>query len=431
MLDQHEQELEQSIASLEALRDVHDSLIGDTVSLESTQPEPDYLQLRKLQELELSVGMEANTIQVVKDVFSAIGRTSLAMGRGFMKFLDNVHRLVDSTHLVRLRQTREKLKAIPASEAGIVKGRMERAKLAAALAIDGDIPSNFRSYADGMADFSRRTTNAMGDMASMSRQIGARLEAKRWMGNSAFNDEVVEITKIIGQYKLPMQRYPDTDYRRLFPGNRSIFSNIKPKRPRREPVEQTAAAKKVIDGVSNTIIGIAARPDYVKGKADTILPILTVEQGQAMLDSAEILLKEALRVAQVAKAYSKDKVPSTFSMMISGFFHGVKRQFDDVWTAQDDGYDVVEVKGGVHHRHKPGVRNPLGGAASRLAQQAGMGMESLTEDEQRAQLAVWVSRYLKLSLIDHQRTAQSLILLLVAVAKSYMDYVDESLEYYS
>lgn len=431
MLNKDEQELESAITSLESLRELEADLLTDSVSMESGGEQVDYLQLRKLGELELQVGMEANSMQFVRDTFSAIGRVSVAMGKGFMKFLDKVHRLVDGTHLVRLRQTREKLKAIPQSEAGVVKGRMERAKLAASLAIDGDIPSNFRSYSDGLADFSRRcTNNVMSDLASMSRQISARLEAKRWMGNQAFNDEVVEITRIIGSYKLPMQRHPDTDYRRLFPGNRSIFSNIKPKRPRREPVEQTQAAKKVIDGVSNTIIGISGRPDYVKGKADTILPILTVEQSLAMLDSAEVLLKEALRVAQVAKVYSKDKVPSTASMMISGFFHGVKRQFDDVWTAQDDGYDVIEVRGGVHTRHKPGVRNPLGGAAERLTRGA-VGFEALTDDEQRAQLAVWVSRYLKLSLIDHQRTAQSLILLLVSVAKSYMEYVDESLDYYS
>lgn len=430
MLNKDEQELESSIVALESLREFQHDLLTDAVSLESGGQEVDYLKVRELEEMELQVGMEANTMQMVRDTFSAIGRVSMAMGKGFMKFLDNVHRVVDTTHLVRLRQTRVKLKAIPASEAGVLKGRMERAKLAAALSIDGDIPSNFRSYADGLNDFSRRTTNnVLNDLASLSRQIGARLEAKRWMGNQAFNEEVVEITRIIGSYKLPMQRYPDTDYRRLFPGNRTIFANIKPKRPRREPAEQTQAAKKVIDAVSHTHVGINARPDYVRGKADAILPILNVEQGLAMLDAAEMLLKEAQRVGQVAKAYSKDKVPSTFSMMISGFFHGVKRQFDDVWTAQDDGADVIEVRGGVHIRHKPGVRNPLGGAASRLATQTGM--EALTDDEQRAQLAVWVSRYLKLSLIDHQRTAQSLILLLVAVAKSYMDYVDESLDYYS
>ncbi len=432
MLNKDEQAVEESIASLESLRDFEEQLLEGAVSLESGGAEVDYLKIRQMEDLEVSVGMEANTMQVVRDVFSSIGRMSVALGHGFMKFLDNIHRAIDTTHLVRTRQTREKIKSIPVSEHTVNKGRMERAKLAAGLAIDGDIPSNFRSYADGMVDFSRRTTNnVMSDLASLSRQIGARLEAKRWMGNNAFNAEVVEIVRIIGAYKLPMQRYPDTDYRRLFPGNRSIFSNIKPKRPRREPVEQTQAAKKVIDGVSNTVIGIAARPDYVKGKADTILPILTVEQQLAMVDAAEVLLKEAQRVAQVAKAYKKDKVPSTFSMMISGFFHGVKRQFDDVWTAQDDGYDVIDTSGGVQTRHKPGTRNPLGGAASRLAGQMGMGMESLTEDEARAQLAVWVSRYLKLSLIDHQRTAQSLILLLVSVAKTYLDYVDESLDYYT
>ena len=433
MQDKIEQELESTLASLEALEDYTEELVNDRVSLESFGEKVDYLQVRRLQELELSLGMEGLDMNDVRDVFAAAGRASIATGRGFMKMVDTVHRWVDQTHLVRLQQTRTKIKSLPEADAKINKGRMERNKLAVALSVGGEFPTNFDAYAEGLVDFSRRTGNTvLPDLASMSRAIGARLEAKRWMGNDAFNAEVLEITKIIGQYKLPMQRYPDTDYRRLFPGNRSIFSTIKPRRPRREPKEQSGAVRKVIDGLTSTTVGVAKRSDYTRGKADSILPILNGEQMLEMLTAAEQLLREAVRIGQLAKGYSKDRLPSTFSMMISGFYHGVKRQFDDVWTAQDDGFDVIETRGGQSQRHKPGKRNPLGGATGGLVR-GGIGMEKdqRDEDEQRSQMAVWVTRYLKLSLLDHQRTAQSLILLLLGVAKTYMEYVDESLDYYT
>ncbi len=443
MTCQHEREIEQAIASLESIEKFQEDLVSDQVSLESNQG-LDYLQERRLKELEEQVGLEGLTFQDIKDGFAAMGRTALAMGRGFMKFLDAVHRTLDGTYLVRTRHLRDRLKAVPETEAKVVKGRMERVKLAAALAIGGDIPSNFDAYAEGLVDFSRRTANnVVPDLASMSRQIGQRLEAKRWMGTDAFNAEVTEITKIIAAYKLPMDRYNDQDYRRLYPGNRSLFINVKPSRPRREPAMPLPGARKVIDGLTHTNVGLNKRPDSVKGKANEgILPILTVEQALALLDSAEKILQEAVRVTKLSKAYSKDKVPGTMSLMLSGFAHGVKRQFDDIWTAQDDGFDVIEGahQGGQVVRHKPGKRNMLGGG---VRSGDALGMLSLeepalearkdpdAENEARAQMAVWVSRYLKLSLIDHQLTSRCLVMLLVGVARSYLDYVEESLDYYT
>lgn len=434
-----ERDLEATLVTLESLERYQEELVNDSVSMESLGERVDYLQVRRLRELESSVGMEGLDFQDVKDVFSAMGRATVAIGRGFMKFLDMMHRTIDTTHLVRLNQVRAKLKAIPAEDAKINKGRMERAKLAQALSISGDIPSSFMAYAKGATDFSRRTTaNALPEMAMLSRQIGQRLEAKRWMGLDAFNAEVLEMVKIIGQFKLPMDRYQDQDFLRLYPGNRTIFKNIKPNRPRREPNISTAAARKVIEGLTATTVGIESRADQVRGKADRILPILTVEQALEMLDGAEMMLREARRVAEVAKAYRKDRVPSTSSMMLSGFYHGAKRQWDDIWTAQDDGFDVIEgAQGGHTIRHKPGTRNMLGGAVDKIPSMLSYEEPSLEaadpdqEYQQRTQMAVWVSRYLKLSLIDHQKTSQALILLLVGVARSYLDYVEESLDYYS
>jgi hypothetical protein len=433
-----ELEVEQTLELSVALETYRDDLESDQSSTAAADKSIEYGRVRELIELETQLGLEAFTFEDVKDMFAAIGRASIAMGRGFMKALDTIHRWVDQTHLVRLRQLREKVKAVPESEAALNKGRMERVRLAAALAINGDIPSSFPAYSEALVEFSRRTANSViPDLASMNRQIGQRLEAKRWMGLEAFNAEVLEIVKIIGSYKLPMERYTDKDYLRLYPGNRSIFSTIKPNRPRREPSIETTAARKVIAGLSDTNVGIRKRADAVSGRATNILPILTIEQCLEMLNSAEEMLKEAVRITQISKTYAKDQVPSTFSMMLSGFYHGVKRQADDIWTAQDDGFDVIEGahQGGNAARHKPGKRTMLGGAAKVADLPPGLGFEAAKDDDetqqQRTQMAVWVSRYLKLSLIDHQKTSQAIVLLLVGVARTYLDYVDESLEYYA
>lgn len=432
-----EKEIDELLLGLESLEDLQTTLINDQVSMESLGDKVDYLRIRQLGEIEKSLGLEGMGFQDVRDVFSAVGRVAVTMGKGFLKMLDTIHRWIDTTHLVRLKQLREQLKTIPEDEAKIQKGRMGRKRLAAALAISGDIPANFSSYAEGMVDFSRRTcNNVLPDLASMSRQIGQRLEAKKWMGLDAFNAEVIEIAKIIGHYKTPMSRYSEQDFLRLYPGNRSIFTTIKPRRPRREPELDSPGVRKVIEGLSATNVGIRKRSDAVSGQSDVALPILTVEQALELLDAAEIMLNEAKRVAQLSRSYAKDRVPSTFSMMISGFYHGVKRQIDDVWTAQDDGFDVIEGahQGGVAVRHKPGRRNMLGSAVSTLSfEESSMESESdnQAENDRRAQMAVWVSRYMKLSLIDHQKTGQALVLLLVGVARSYLDYVEESLDYYT
>jgi hypothetical protein len=443
MADVMEHDLNATLESIECLETYQESLLTDQVSLESTESQIDYLRVRQLNELESRVGMEAFTFEDVKDMFGAIGRASIAAGRGFMKALDTIHQWVDKTHLVRLKLLRQKVKLVSPEEAKVSKGRMERARLAAALAINGDIPASFPTYAAAMVDFSRRTANnVIPDLASMNRQIAQRLEAKRWMGLDAFNAEVLEIVKIIGAYKLPMARYSDQDFQRLYPGNRSIFSTIKPNRPRREPSVETAAAKKVIEGLSTTNVGIRKRSDAVSGKAENILPILTPEECIEILDAAEIMLKEAVRIAQASKVFAKDQMPSTLSMMLSGLYHGVKRQVDDIWTAQDDGFDVIEGahQGGNVKRHKPGKRTMLGGGIDGGGPIGMLSIEEVSleaekdpeaEHAQRTQMAVWVSRYLKLPLIDHQKTSQAVVLLLVGVARSYLDYVEESIDYYA
>ena len=434
MEHQLERELESTLTGLESLEKYQEDLLNDSVSMESLGAQVDHLHVRRIREIEEQFGMEGLSFQTVKDVFSAVGRAAAAAGHGFMKFLDTVHRLIDTTHLVRLEQLRKKLKAIPEEDAKINKGRMERPKLAAQLQIGGDYPISFDAYSKGAVDFSRRVTQAvLPDLAMLSRQISQRLVANKWMGSEAFNHEVLELCKIIGSFKLPMQRYSDAEFQRLYPGNRTIFSTIKPKRPRREPNFTVPGSRKVIEGLSNTQAGIRGRPDAVSGKAhDSILPILTVEAALELLQSAEALLREAVRVAEVAKTYRKDKVPSTSSMMLSGFFHGVKRQWDDINLAQEDGFHVIEGahQGGNTKRIDPGVRKTVG-LLSYEEPSLEAGTDPHEESERRAQLAVWVSRYLKLSLIDHQKTSQALILLLVGVARSYLDYAEESLDYYT
>lgn len=438
MTSQYEQDLERTVTGLEALEKFQKDLTATSVSMEGADQADHYLYARRLDELETNLGLEAGGMQTIRDVFSALGRTAVALGRGFMKFLDNAHRVIDRTYRVRASQLRVKLKAVNETEGKINKGRMPTSKASAGLAVGGDIPANFGAYADGALELSRRVTGqVIPDLASMTRLIGARLDSKKWMGTDAFDEEVMELVRIIGSFKTPMGRYTEQDFLRLFPGDRSIFVNIRPSKPWREPNIQTAAARKIIDGLSGTSVGISGRADVAKGKTTQALPILTVEQSLALLDHVDALLKEAVRVTDVSKAYVKDRVPSTFSMMLSGFYHGMKRQFDDFWTAQDDGFDVIEGahQGGNIKRHKPGKRNMMGDLVARgPAELLVAGMEAKGDPEEearnRARMAAWVSRYLKLSLIDHQRTSRAVVMLQIGIARSYMDYIDESLDYY-
>lgn len=436
MTSQYERELESTLVGLESLEKFQESLVNPSVSLESVDQTDLYLQDRRLKEIEQSFGMENRGMQTLRDVFSTLGRTAAALGRGFMKFLDDAHRVIDRTHRVRAQQLRAKLLKVPATEAKINKGRMGSTKVSVGLSVGGDLPANLGAYADGAQELSRRVAGqVLPDLASMSRQIGERLDSKKWMGTDAFDAEVLELVRIIGAFKTPMGRYNEQDFLRLFPGDRSIFVNIRPSKPWREPNLQTAAARKIIDGLSATSVGISGRADTAKGKVVSHLPILTIEQSLALMDHVDALLKEAVRVTDVSKAYAKDRVPSTFSMMLSGFYHGMKRQFDDFWTAQDDGFDVIEGahQGGNVKRHKPGTRTMTGGLA-KAGEAFVPAMEAKgNEDEEarnRARMAAWVSRYLKLSLIDHQRTSRAMVMLQVGIARSYMDYIDESLDYY-
>lgn len=417
-----EEELHVTLESIERLKDQQEVLLVEQPSLEGYQ-EAEYIELRKLQELSETVSQEAFGKQEVKDVLSAIGRAGVAAGVGFLKAVATIHRWIDSTHLVRVRQLREQAESIDKEHGEHDKGRMERARLAAALSVGGEFPADFDTYAKGMVEFSQRATSGpIGQLAAMNHEIAKRLEAKRWMGLDAFNNEVSELTRIIGSNKLPMELYPLKDFQRLFPGNRSMFSAIKPRVPRRTPPLPNAAARKVYEAVTTTTIGINRRPDVVSGKADPILHILTVPEALDLIGSAETILKEAQRVSQVAKSFGHDKVPSTLSMMLSGLYHGIKRQLDDMRPIQSTGFDVIEGthQGGATVRHSNIIqdrpeRNPRDEA----------------EHEQRSLLGIWVSRYLKMSLVDHHAQCQSLMLLLIGVAKAYLDYAEESLDYYS
>ncbi len=434
MSAQHPSDLEAALARQEALQHIEDAYHAPSVSLESDGDSQLYLNFRRWQEIEQSLGMEGLSFQTVKDAMAAAGRMAVTMGQGFMSFLDAIHRTIDRTHLVRVDQLRTKIRKLDAEEARLYKGRMERKKLAGALAIGGQVPENLSGPVQALTNLSAHVrTSVLPELASLNRQVGNRLNSKRAMGMDVFADEVEGLVKIIGSSKLPMDLYPEKEYQRLHPGNRSIFSTYKPKRPRKMPQAVSGPTRKLIEGVSETTVGLRGRPDHARGKADAILPILTMEKALVVLDLAEALLKEALRVKEASKSFGKDRMPSTMSLLLSGFAHGVKKQIDDIWTAQDDGFDVIEGahQGGTVVRHKPGTRNMFGGL-TRAGETLGVGVESARDDdEERFVLAAWVVRYLKLPLIDQQKTSQALILLLVGVARTYIEYVEESYDYYT
>ena len=436
MSDVANRDVQQAAATLESLDQTIEAMIAETISLEGIDESDIYVRHRELQAIEQSLGMEAVSFQDVKDVFAAAGRLAASTGRGFMTFLDAVHRTIDTTHLVRTQQLRAKYKALSAEDGMVDKGRMERPKIANGLAIGGEVPKVLHGPTQQLLDFSKRTaSNVLPTLSSLNRQVGARLNSKRWMGNAAFAAEVDELAKIIGGFKTPIEFYPHADYQRMYPGDRTIFTSIKPKRPRRQPNLGGNAVRRVLDGVTNTNVGLRGNADHIRGKADPILRILNAEEALSLLADAEALLQEAKRIKQVAKSFGKDRVPGTMSLMLSGFLHGVKKQVDDIWTAQDDGFDVIEGthQGGQTVRHKPGTRNMMGGLVSKMS--PGVGFEARKDDpiddEEKMVLAAWVARYLKLSLIDQQKTSQALIMLLVGVARTYLDYVEASYDYYT
>lgn len=432
MTQQFEQDLARVQDAQEALDAIGNQYHAPRVSLESRDEADDYLQFRQWQDIDAQFGLEGLSFQSVRDVLSAAGRLAISAGRGFMAFLDLIHRTIDTTHLVRLRQLRDRVKAISPEEGRIFKGRMERKKLAGALSVGGQIPSDLRGPTSALIDFSRRTSNnVLPDLVSLNRQMANRLESKKWMGMDVFAEEVEELVKIIGLFKMPMQRYPESDLQRLFPGDRSIFTQVKPRRPRTVPTVTTGAVRKLVDGVSHTTVGIRGKAGDSRGKADSILPVLNQAEALEVLDQAEALLSEAKRIKSLAKGFGKDKMPSTLSLMVSGMLTGIKKQMDDIWTAQDDGFDVIEGahQGGQVVRHKPGKRSMLGGLVEGGSTVV-PGMESI-DDNERVLLASWVVQYLRLSLLDQQKTSQALILLLVGVARTYLEYVEESYDYYT
>lgn len=427
-------DLEDALAAQETIQHIQETYQVPTVSLEADGDSQLYLQYRQWQEVEQSLGLEGLSFQTVKDTMAAAGRLAVTMGQGFMSFLDAVHRTIDRTHLVRVEQLRTKIRRMDKDEARLFKGRMERKKLASALAIGGQVPENLSGPTQALLQLSGHVrSNVLPELASLNRQVGNRLNSKKARGMGAFAEEVEALVKIIGSSKLPMDLYSEKEYQHLHPGDRSLFSSFKPKRPRKMPEVVTGPTRKLVTGVSETTVSLRGRPDYVHGKADAILPILTMESATHVLDLAETLLKEALRVKETSKSFGKDRMPSTMSLLLSGLVHGVKKQIDDIWTAQDDGFDVIEGthQGGAVVRHKPGTRNMLGGL-TRTGEVLSVGVEAARDvEEERFILAAWVVRYLNLPLIDQQKTSRGLILLLVGVARTYIEYVEESYDYYT
>lgn len=420
-------DLDSLIASMEQLDQLQLSLEPqDQISLESMDESAMYLYTGKINEVRVSLGLEALGFQDVKDMFAAMGRTAVTMGHGFMKFLDAVHETVDSTYLVKTKRIRKQFEAL--GEATPKSEQMERPAIAKNLNIGGSMPVNFAQNTKDLLEFSKHTTSvAIPALASMTRQCAARLEAKRFMGNDAFQAEVMELAGIIAASKSPMQLYTQEQTQELYPGNRTIFNTIRPKRPARPPNAGGVAARKVVDAVSHTTIGIKSNPKSASGKGPAVIPVLYPAEALRMLNYTDALLNEVLRVNHAAKPFKNDKHPSTMSLMLSGFYHGVAKTFDDFWTSSEDGYGEFEgAQGGQMRRIQPGKKGMLG------VMNDGMrtSMEAKVDEEEKSVLAVWVSRYLKLSAVDHIRTAQSLQILLLAVARSYIEYLEESLKYY-
>lgn len=426
------QDLDSLIASMEQLHELEQSLaITSQLGLESMDQSSMYIYAGKLNQIRLDLGLEALEFQDVKDMFSAMGKTAVAMGQGLMKFLDKVHEIVDTTYLVKTKHLRKKLEALgdatPRSE------QMERPSISKNLSIGGQFPDNFAQISKDLIEFSKyTTTSAIPVLASMTRQCAARLEAKRFLGNDAFQAEVMELAAIIAASKTPMQLYSLEQTQELYPGNRSIFSTIKPKRPSRPPNTTNAASRKVVEAVSHMTIGIVSNPKSASGKGPAVIPVLGKDDALRMLNYTDALLNEVIRVNQAAKPFRNDKHPSTMSLMLSGFYHGVSKTFNDFWTSSEDGFGEFEgAQGGEMRRIQPGKKGMMGvmndgmrGTVSNLS------MEAKVDDEERSVLAVWVARYLNLTAVDHIRTAKSLQILLLAVARGYIEYVEESLKYY-
>lgn len=426
------QDLDSLIASMEQLEQLQEKMQPTSqIGLESMDASFMYIYANELNQIRLNVGLEALEFQDVKDMFSAMGRTAVAMGEGFMKFLNKVHEIVDSTYLVKTKRIRKQFEAL--GEAQPRSEQMERPGIGKNLSIGGQFPENFAPITKDLIEFSKYTTSSVIPvLASMTRQCAARLEAKRFLGNDAFQAEVMELAAIIAASKSPMQLYSLEQTQELYPGNRSIFNTIKPKRPSRPPNTSNAAARKVVEAVSHMSIGIVSNPKSASGKGPSVIPVLFPAEALRMLNYTDALLNEVLRVNQAAKPFRKDKHPSTMSLMLSGFYHGVSKTFDDFWTSSEDGFGEFEgAQGGEMRRIQPGKKGMMGvmndgmrGVVSNLS------MEAKIDDEERSVLAVWVSRYLKLTAVDHIRTAQSLQILLLAVARGYIEYIEESLKYY-
>lgn len=419
-------EIAQTQVSLEALAD---QLESDFKVIDPGMNEITDARQEQLREMRDAVGMEALEFQDVKDMFSAAGNVAVSAGRNFMNFLDAVHRMVDSTYLVTTAQMRRRAGAV--ADYSAFEGRtFEKGKLATALTVGGQLPDFEKVTADLIA-FSQRVTNGpIMNMATVTRRIAAKLEAKRWMGNAAFNEEVENLASIISSTRPPMDQYDKGDFAAVWPGERRMFKTIAVDRPRREPMDVSHSGKRVIDAVNGTVIGINTRAENARGDNPNIaLPLLTPPDVIKLLDTTDTLLREIIRVKSTAARFKGDAVPSAISLMISGMYHGVSRAIYNFFASEDDGFGEIREQSGGGFKHTVqkddptiGIKNPVLGA---------MNVSMLSRDEEsRELLALWVSRYLKLSLVDHQLTARTLIEMLLAIAKSYIEYADTCLRYY-
>lgn len=429
-----EDKLEQLGSTLIALEELSSQFGADGEGEFQSAEDPGnlYLLERALQE-QPGISMEEFNFQTIKDAVSAAGRLSVATGKAFMGFLDQVHKTVDGTYLVNARLLGDRISKIRDDRKTANFGKMERRDLAKAMSVNGVVEYDHAAIADALVATSNGICRqTLPQQAAVVRALGEKLSARRSEGLGAYTAAVDEMVRIIASARQPIDMFDSKHLEEIWPGNRRIFQKVRPGAPRRAPVSQDGGVRKLVLAVSSTSVGIRGKIEVTGAPVNDTIPILTPEQMVRCLASAKKLLEEAVNVSKIAKSFAKDKTPSAAGLMLSGILNGLRQQIADITTAQDDGYDVIEGPsgGGVQTvRHKPGTRgfNPLGSPNLGLEARKEMSDEEIRD---RILQGVWVARYTKISLIDHQRTARAMVMLLMGVGRTYLKYVEESLKYY-
>jgi len=426
-------QLGDTLIALEELSDQVADFDEDDTSDHSTDSANLYLLERALQE-QPGISMEEFNFQTIKDAAAAAGRLTVATGKAFMGFLDQVHKTVDGTYLVNARLLGERIGKIREDRKTANFGKMERRDLARAMSVNGTIEFDHAAIADTLLETSNGICRqTLPQQAAVVRALAEKLKENRKDGLGAYTSAVDQMVKIIASARQPIDMFDSRHIEAVWPGNRRIFQKVRPAAPRRAPVSQDGGVRKLVLAVSSTSVGIRGKVEVTGPNVNDTLPILTPEQMVRCLDSARKLLEEAVNVSKIAKSFAKDKTPSAAGLMLSGIVNGLRQQIADITSAQEDGYDVIEGPSGggiAPVRHKPGTRGfdptktmPTFGFESR---------KEMSDEEIRDRIlqGVWVARYTKISLIDHQRTARALVMLLMGVGRTYLKYVEESLKYY-